>query len=179
MPSPSRRATRAVDLRSAARVVVTVLIAVVGGLLGYLSGLPAAALIGAMIAVGTYNFVTDGGARLPGPLKHGSRILTGTVIGSLVTGSILVSLGGYLPWVGAFTVVIIVVGLGCAWLLGRLTGLDKSTTLLACAPGGLPEMTALAQDLGSEVDVVVGLHVLRKVIALVVISVVVVLVGAA
>lgn len=179
MPSQvRRRLPRAADLRSAARVLATVAVAVVGGLVGHVSGLPAGTLLGAMIAVAGLNLLTDGGARLPAPLRHGSRILTGTTIGSLVTGTLLTSLGVYLPWVGAFTVVIIVVGLACAWLLTRLTGLDKSTTLLACAPGGLPEMTALAQDLGSQVDVVVGLHVLRKVIALVVISVVVLLVGA-
>lgn len=170
MGSWVRRLARATGVGTAARVLMTVVVSVAGGLLGYVSAVPAGALLGAMIAVAGLNLVTDGAARLPAPLRVGSRILTGTTIGSLVTATLLASLVDYLPLVGAFTVLIILVGLGCAWLMGRLTGLDKSTTLLACAPGGLPEMTALAQDLGSEVEVVVGLHVLRKVVALVVIS---------
>jgi uncharacterized protein len=170
MGSWVRRLARAPGVGTAARVLVTVVVSVAGGLLGYVSAVPAGALLGAMIAVAGFNLVTNGAARLPTPLRVGSRILTGTTIGSLVTATLLTSLVAYLPLVGAFTVLIILVGLGCAWLMGHLAGLDKSTTLLACAPGGLPEMTALAQDLGSEVEVVIGLHVLRKVIALVVIS---------
>jgi membrane AbrB-like protein len=170
MRSWMRRLARATGVAAAARVVATVVVSVAGGLLGYLSAVPAGALLGAMIAVAGLNLITNGAARLPTPLRVGSRILAGTTIGSLVTATLLGSMGAYLPLVGIFTVLIILVGLACAWLMGRLTGLDKSTTLLACAPGGLPEMTALAQDLGSEVEVVIGLHVLRKVVALVTIS---------
>ena len=158
-------------------MVVTIATAVVGGLLGHLTRLPAGTLLGAMTAVAVLNVATDGGARLPQPVRHGSRVLTGTTIGSLVTAGLVTSLGGYLPFVAAATLLVVLAGLACAWLLTRLTRLDTATALLACAPGGLPEMTALAQDLGAEVDVIVGLHVLRKVVALAVISLVVVVVG--
>lgn len=172
-----RGGARAADLAFAARALLTAGTAVVGGLLGQVSGLPAGTLLGAMLAVAALNIATDGGARLPAPVRHGSRVLTGATIGSLVTGGLVASLGGYLPYVLAATLLTVLAGLGCGWLLGRLTGLDRTTALLACAPGGLPEMSALAQDLDAEVDLIVGLHVLRKVLALVVISLVVVVVG--
>jgi uncharacterized protein len=161
------------DARSLAGVATTAALATAGGLLGEWTGVPAGALLGAMLAVAGYNLWTNGRARLPAPIRSGSRILAGTTIGSLATGTLLSELGTYLVWVILATVVIIGAGLGSAWVLTRLTSLPMSTTLLACAPGGVAEMAALADDLDADTELVVGMHVLRKLVVLVTISAIV------
>lgn len=158
MPAPSSRAA-----------VVTLGLAGAGGLLGEASGLPAGALLGALMTVAAYNLSTDGAAQLPAVIRDTSRILVGTVIGSLVTPALLSSLGVHLPWAVLFTALIILAGLMAGWLLARLTGLDMPTALLSCSPGGMPEMSALASELGARVDVVLGIHVIRKIIVLIVV----------
>jgi len=130
-----------------------------------------------MLAVASYNLLTDGAARLRPAVKSGSRILVGTTIGSLASASVVASIGSDLPWVIGFTAVIILVGLVCGWLLSRMTDLDVTTSLLASVPGGLAEMASLAESLGARAEIVVGLHVLRKVLALVVLLGLVGLVG--
>jgi membrane AbrB-like protein len=150
--------------RSAGTVSI---IAVAGGLPLALAGVPAGALLGSIAAVGAYNLWTDGAARVPAAFRDASRILVGTVIGSLATPGLLAALGASVHWALLFTALLVLIGLGCGLLLARLAGLELRTALLACSPGGMPEMTALAEDVGARIDVVVAVHLVRKFFALV------------
>lgn len=157
--------------------VVVVGLAAAGGLIGEASGIPAGALLGALVAVSGYNLWTDGGAYLPPLIRDASRVLVGTAIGSLATPALLAALGVHLPWAVLFTVIVILVGLASAWVLTRMSDVDLPTALLSCSPGGMPEMSALAEDLGARTDIVVGIHVARKIAALIVVSGLVLLFG--
>ncbi len=152
--------------RAGLGVIRILAIATGGGIAGDVLQIPAGALLGSLVAVSSYNLWTDGAARLPGQVRDASRILVGTTIGSLVSPTLLLALGVHLPWAVVFAALMIISGLGCGWLLARLTGLDLRTALMCCVPGGMPEMTALADDINAQVDVVVGIHVLRKLLAL-------------
>lgn len=164
--------------RTGLRATVLVLsLAATGGLIGEASGVPAGALLGALVAVSVYNLWTDGAAYLPPLVRDASRALVGTAIGSLATPALLAALGVHLPWAILFTLVVILVGLGSAWVLTRLSDVDLPTALLSCSPGGMPEMSALSEDLGARTDIVVGIHVVRKIAALIVVSALVVLGG--
>jgi len=146
----------------ALRTLVTATIAAVGGLAGVASGLPAGALLGSMLFVGVYSVATDGRAELVPFVRDGARILTGTTVGSLATVAVLSSLGAYLPWVLGATLAIIGIGLACGYVFMRWTGLDTATAMLAFSPGGLSEMSALAEEMGARTEVVVGVQVVRK-----------------
>jgi uncharacterized protein len=50
-----------------------------------------------------------------------------------------------------------------ALLLTRRYGVDPVTALLACAPGGVSEMTVLADDANARTGIVVAVHVVRVV----------------
>jgi uncharacterized protein len=152
--------------RSALRTLVTACIGVAGGLLGVVSDLPAGALLGSMAFVGTYNIVSDGKAQLVPVVRDGARVLTGTTVGSMATAAMLATLGAYLPWILAATVLTIGVGLACGWLFARVSGIDRATAMLAYSPGGLPEMSALADEMGARTEIVVGVQVVRKLMAL-------------
>ena len=148
------------------RTLVTALIGCTGGLLGVVANVPAGALLGSLIFVGVYNVVSDGRADMIPVVRDGARILTGTTIGSLATATLLSSMGAFLPWVLGATLLIIGFGLVCGLLFARWTGTDRSTALLAYAPGGFAEMSAIAQELGARTELVIGIQVVRKLMAL-------------
>lgn len=153
-------------------------IAVAGGGVATGLGIPAGAMIGALLAVAAANLVSGRSSRIPPRVVFVGRGLLGTVIGSAINRQTLDLLGNAI--VPTF---ILSFGLlaGCV-LLGFLTGkiakLDRVTTLCALMPGGMGEMTSIASDLGADVRVVAALHVLRLIVILLVVPVaVIVLVG--
>lgn len=152
------------------RTLITVVIGAIGGATGYLSGLPAGAMLGAIVSVGAFGLLTDGAARVPRPLRIGGRILLGTAVGALITPAALVAVGANLAWALGFTAALIVVGLVCGLLFARWSGLDPRTALISFSPGGMPEMTALADEVGARTDVVVGVHLTRKILTLAVVT---------
>lgn len=144
----------------------TVSLGLTGGLLFTAAGIPAGGVIGAVTFVGGHGLLTGRG----GPLPRGSSAvaagLMGTVIGSMLTRSTLVDLGSGVLWAVAFTVAILAVGLLAAWPLRRWTGMDQRTAILAACPGGMAEMSLLAQQLGADAPTVLGVHLIRKLLAL-------------
>jgi uncharacterized protein len=152
--------------RQLRRTLITAVIGCTGGLLGVIADVPAGPLLGSLIFVGVYNVVSDGRADMVPVVRDGARILTGTTIGSLATATLLSSVGAFLPWVLGATLLIIGFGLACGLLFARWTGIDRSTALLAYAPGGFAEMSAIAQDLGGRTELVVGIHLVRKIATL-------------
>jgi len=67
-----------------------------------------------------------------------------------------------LSWVVAlFTLVILILSTGLAWLAARATDLPLTTLVLGLAPGGIAEMTITAKVLELGVPLVTALHVTR------------------
>jgi uncharacterized protein len=52
-------------------------------------------------------------------------------------------------------------------LLRPTTGLDRRTALLASCPGGISEMVAMADESGADVELVLGVQLVRKLVVLV------------
>jgi uncharacterized membrane protein AbrB (regulator of aidB expression) len=65
----------------------------------------------------------------------------------------------------AFVVIIISVGLLLGWGLSRVTPLDLPTALLSSVPGGASTMPAVAHDLGGDMRLVAALHLMRQLVA--------------
>ena len=148
------------------RTLIALVIGAIGGFAGYISGLPAGALLGSILFVGAFTILTDGGARIPRPLRIGGRLLLGTTVGALLTPAALVAVGANLAWALGLTAALFAVSLGCGLLFARWSGLDPRTALLSFSPGGMPEMSSLAEEVGARTDVVVGLHLVRKLLTL-------------
>jgi uncharacterized protein len=58
---------------------------------------------------------------------------------------------------------LLVLDVALASVLVRRYGLDPMTALLACAPGGVGEITMLADDANARTEIVVAVHVVRVV----------------
>lgn len=146
------------------RTLAALLAGLAGGALGELLRLPAGALLGAMLSVALVNLATDGALAIGRAARLPSRVLVGATIGSLATPSLLVLLGASIGWAVAVIALVVAAALGIGLLLARWGGLDRQTALLASCPGGIAEMAALADQQGARTEVVVGVHVVRKLV---------------
>jgi membrane AbrB-like protein len=147
--------------------VWTLAVGTTGGLLGHVLNLPAGALLGSLAAVAGYNVLREGRAQVPRWLRSPSRILVGATIGSLATPALLRSLGASVGWAAAVTTAVVAAGLALGLLLARTTGMDRRTALLASCPGGIAEMVALAEQSRADVEVVLGIQLIRKLVILI------------
>jgi membrane AbrB-like protein len=139
---------------------------ITGGLLGWWSDLPAGPLLGSLLAVAAVNVLGDGRPSVPRSVRVPGRILVGATIGSLATPALLHTLSASIGWAIALTVAVV----GCSLLVGlwfaRATGVDRRTALLGSCPGGMAEMVALAEESAARVELVIGMHLVRKIVLL-------------
>jgi membrane AbrB-like protein len=122
---------------------------------------PAAWMIGPLLAVSAVKLAQPGLRKAPAAYSEVGKVLLGTVIGATFSRSTLEQLGHLLPYAVAATLALMVVALVAAWLLARWTELGLGTALFCLTPGGMPEMIALAEEIGADLGVVATLQFLR------------------
>lgn len=132
------------------------------GILFYLLGVTAGAIIGGMVG-GTIYCVLKGKVAFPSKLKTWMQVGAGVFIGIRVERAILMSLGGlavplFIMFIGVF-----VFAFGTAFLMHKLTKLDFITCLLASTPGGQQEMALLSEDLDADTPSVAIMQTARLV----------------
>ena len=136
-------------------VALTLGIGLGGALLAAALGLPVAALVGASLAT---TLAAWGGAplRMDIRLRDFGFLIIGLSLGSGIGPGILEQA---VAW--AFSLVVLCCGiaamlLGGAWLLRRLAGFDRETSLIAAAPGAMSLALALtAEGRGNAAEILV------------------------
>lgn len=140
--------------------LLTLVVAAVGGTIGRKLKLPAGTIIGAMIAVLILN-IAWGCASVPSPVRPYIRIMAGLYIGTRMSVKDVLSLRSILPatllMVFGLVFLNLCVGLG----ISAISDLDVKTAMLASAPGGIQEMTLVADDLGADAGQVAVLQTVR------------------
>lgn len=138
--------------------------ALAGGLAGALLlvalQVPAGGIVGAVAGSALAS-----GVRGRTPPHHAVRgvgmLLLGCAAGAMVEPFTLKTLlhlaGPILLAVAALLLLDVVL----AAMLTRRYGVDPVTALLACAPGGVGEMTMMAQDADARIEIVVAVHIVR------------------
>ncbi len=136
-----------------------------------LMGLPAALLLGPMIAaIGLA--ATGGGLGIPGPLFFGAQ----GVIGVMVASNLPVAVFGKMArdWpifaMGTFSVIVVANGLG--WLLSRTQALPGTTAIWGSSPGAATAMTLMSEGYGADMRLVAFMQYLRVVCCAVVATIV-------
>lgn len=173
-----RAATRVVACRvpatgrigsSVSSLLTTAVAALVGALLFDRLGVPAGALLGAMVAVALVNTVGDLGpvAELPASARFLSYAALGWLVGEGVTRDTLAQLRRAALPVLVVVAVLLVVGLALGWALARLGVMDPATAYLATSPGALTQMAAVAKVTGADAALVTTVHTTRIVVLLV------------
>ena len=140
--------------------LLTVAVATLGGFIGRKLRLPAGTIIGAMIAVLIMNILWDC-ANVPDPFRPYIRIMAGVYIGTRMSAKDVLSLRSILPATIMMVFGLIFLNLCVGIGISAVSQLDPKTALLAAAPGGIQEMTLVADDLGADAGQVAILQTVR------------------
>lgn len=142
------------------KIVITLFVAAVGGLLGVRLKIPAGAMICSMISVGIYNLFFSQGY-IPGDFKIAAQIIIGGMIGLRFTKDTILELKDMLIPVIAILIGLTAFSILLGYLLHKFTGMDLTTALFSTSPGGLADMTLLADDYGADSPKVAMMHTMR------------------
>jgi hypothetical protein len=139
------------------------LAALAGGLAGRITGIPAGAILGSMFSVGFFNVLRGGFPGVNPYLRIFARIGVGLAIAQEITLETVVMLSSMVYPVLIMAVVMILSSVLLSLVLYRITSWNFSTCLLASAPGGLTQMTMIADEVNADPIAVSILHTVRLV----------------
>lgn len=150
------------------KLIVTLIVAGIGGFIGIKLKIPAGAMIGAMVFVAIYNIYT-GKATIPSNFKTIAQVVVGGIIGLNFT----IEAVGDLKEIIIPTIILVVAltlfSIGLGFFIHKVTGLDLMTALFSSSPGGLTDMAIISEAYGADTTKVVGMHLARLVTVIVVI----------
>lgn len=147
----------------AVRLLYTLLLSMLGGLVFSLLHVPLPWLLGPM----TFTLIGSKVVHVVRPswpswIRDTALILIGYSIGLTFTMTTLRQIGHQLPTMALMTFILILLSGLLAWIVTRLSGLPFPTVLMGSIPGGLTQMVVLAEDTkGIDLTVVAFLQVSR------------------
>ncbi|WP_026575390.1 AbrB family transcriptional regulator [Bacillus sp. UNC438CL73TsuS30] len=144
------------------RFPVSLVIAMIGGILFSIIHTPIPWLLGAMVSI----FI---GARFgkiqlywPSGVRNAGLIIVGYSIGLSFTKSTLLQILKQLPTMLLMTVLLVAFCAGIAYVVSKLTAVDYPTVLTGSIPGGLSQMIIFAEEVkGIDITTVTFLQVAR------------------
>ena len=142
------------------KIIITIIIATFGGIIGYKLKVPAGALIGAMIFVALFN-IYNGEAYIPIKFKIFAQILTGGIIGLNFSRQTIMQIKEILIPLIISIFILLLFCILTGLILYKITGLDLITALFSMAPGGITDMTLAAQDMGGNTSIIAVFHFVR------------------
>ena len=135
------------------------------GLMGYavarLLRVPAAAVVGPMVASAALHLGGITAAKPPAELTAAAQVVIGSAIGCRFAGTASREIGRTALVALGATLIMLAVTAVMAWLMHLVTGLPPDALVLALAPGGLAEMSLIAIALGVDAAFVSTHHIVR------------------
>lgn len=141
------------------RLLVTFVIAFIGGVSFSFLGVPIPWLLGPMVAAAIASKLINIDFYWPEGIRNTGLIIVGYSIGLSFTKDSLIQIIHQLPSMLLMTVTIIIFCAVFALLVAKLSGIDYPTILTGSIPGGLSQMITLAEEIN--VTVVTFLQVAR------------------
>lgn len=135
-------------------------VSALGGAVCAMLGLPLPWMIGSMLAMAIAQMA---GARLE-PLPGGrdaGLVVVGLTLGLYFTAPVIDEVAKYWPWFVALGFAAHALGTASAWVLARLSGVDRATAYFGSMPGGAAEMAQLGEAFGAAADKVAFAHSVR------------------
>ncbi|MFC7364296.1 MULTISPECIES: AbrB family transcriptional regulator [Bhargavaea] len=133
-----------------------------GGAIFSWIGLPLAWMLGPLTAVILWNLLTKRTLYWPKNFKNGGQMLLGYSMGLSFTAQSASQIAGQLPSMTVSTVLMVIVGLGIAYLASKLTGINAPSAVMGTTPGGLSQMTMLSEEIrGADPTIVTFMQTIR------------------
>lgn len=142
----------------------TLIIAFVCGGIGYIIRIPGGVLTSAMLGVMFFNVRWDC-CYVPPQAGKWLQCFSGLYLGSLVTENFLRQMRTLIMPAGIMVVAVVIWGVVVAGIVNRVTGLDYSTAILACAPGGIQEMSLIGDEMGLDMAAITVIQTVRIVVS--------------
>lgn len=157
------------------KLVFTLAVCLAAGFAGYASGIPAGAMVFALVVVVLLNISTSV-CYLPLTVKTAAQLLAGAVVGCSIHPSALTLLNGG-------TVIALLILMVNYWFVNLIYStlckkkkmLDLKSAMLASAPGGATDMSLIAADLNADLTKIALIQVMRAIYAVTFMPVVIVL----
>ena len=150
------------EIKSEKSFLFTIIVGIIGGIIGYFSHLPAGTMSCSMAFVAYFNVKTHK-AYMPSTLRKIIQSFGGALIGAKVTlGDVIALKDLILP------IILIIVGFCLmnvlvGFFLYKTTKFSLSTALLSASPGGMSDISLMAEDLGANGPQVASMQFLRAV----------------
>ena len=150
------------EIKEEKSFLFTVIVGIIGGIIGYFSHLPAGTMSCSMALVAYFNVKTHK-AYMPLTLRKIIQSFGGALIGSKVTLSDVIALKNLI-----LPIILIVIGfclmnVFVGFFLYKTTKFSLSTALLSASPGGMSDISLMAEDLGANGPQVASMQFLRAI----------------
>ena len=142
------------------RLLMTLLVGSIGGLAGYLLGIPAGALLGSMIAVGIYNCLGFQ-AFMPAQIRIAAQIIVGCFLGLNLNRNAFMELRTVIVPALIINAMMLIWGTMTGFLVFKFCKIDMHTSFLSSAAGGRIELVLMSTSLGGDGPKVALLHTVR------------------
>lgn len=141
-------------------IILTLIVAITFGFIGFKLGIPAGVLMFTTLGVSLQNIITTT-AYMPYRLKQFAQICAGALIGESITYSSILNLRyaiipAILLMIGLFMIVLLL-----SFILYKTSDLDFTTALFACAPGGASDLALIAGEFGANTPKVSIIQTMR------------------
>lgn len=144
------------------KVVITMFIGTIAGLIGYFLKIPAGAMSVSMAGVAAYNIFSNK-AFMPIKLRQFIQVLGGALIGAKMTMGDIVGLKSI-----AVPIIIVIVGfclmnLVLGIMVYKISSFNVPTSMFSAAPGGISDIAIIAGELGADTPKVAVMQFIRLV----------------
>lgn len=154
------------------RILITLIVAAAGGLLGVKLKIPAGAMIGAMFSVALFN-ILSGKASIPVNFRLVAQMVVGGMIGLKFTKETIYQLKELIVPAIILVVGFMIFSVALGYLIYKVTGLELMTALFSTSPGGLTDMTLIADAYGAETPKIAVMHMMRLVSVITILPIVI------
>ena len=150
------------EIKEEKSFLFTVIVGIIGGIIGYFSHLPAGTMSCSMALVAYFNVKTHK-AYMPLTLRKIIQSFGGALIGAKVTLSDVIALKNLI-----LPIILIIIGFCLmnvlvGFFLYKTTKFSLSTALLSASPGGMSDISLMAEDLGANGPQVASMQFLRAI----------------
>jgi len=142
-------------------VMRTMIIASIGGYIGYKLRIPAGAMVGSMLAVAAVSLMKIDLGSLPAYSKPVVQVVLGALLGLGLRNMDFQQMKALLIPAVLIIVVLMTSGFATAFVLNRYFGFDMMTAIFSSTPGGMTELSMVATEMNANSPIVAILQLIR------------------